>query len=299
MDFPTHDILKRRLRYRRTPLPNRTEIQSRDIEVFKKLNVHGILNRYYLFRLTKEHGTNEQYFTKRLTVLFHQGYLKRIGSMNMNLISYYALDDKAIAVLQQYEEYHPISAGGWSNHNAAAGAITGSIEVACETAGFRFIPWHEIAPKLTYKFKNEKLGTLTPDALFGIDYKGTQRYYALEADLATEDLATISGKFVKYRQLIDHEKYKDGYRIPNLKVIFITTLERRKDNFLTKLLALDKQGCDYMLFSTMPYFYNTSTFDDPRMEKLALDVPVMEDFLTRPYQRAGRSDFFIDNPARQ
>ena len=307
MELKTHDINNRRLPYVRVSTGKRITPQDRDIEIFECLQTHGILSSRYLYDLTKHIAKDETGLKKRLGDLFHEAntahggpYLDRWGDGLRAETSFYQLTDRAIQVLKDYDLRQPVVHDGWWKHQAMTAAITASIDLACREKGFTFIRQDQIAAELRVKTDH---GPLVPDALFGIRYGDGARYFALEADRASEDMDTIEGKVLKYRDLIGNTHFKKAYNIPNLICLIITTNSGRVKNILKRIeqncKGSEGPGSNYILVSHIPYFYNIPKYADPRLKRSALDVPVMDDLMTRPYQRAGRSDFFIDNPARQ
>ena len=118
--------------------------------------------------------------------------------------------------------------------------ITASIELAAQEASFRFISQEEIfshtkCPESTRRAKNPLelpalMSTLIPDQLFGIEYQGKFRFFALEADrnhesIASKDLAKNSyGRKIKgYSEIFGNRIYKTVWGIPNLRVLTVTT----------------------------------------------------------------------------
>ena len=72
---------------------------------------------------------------------------------------------------------------------------------------------------------------IEPDALFAIN----DRFFALEADMGTESIeAVIKPKIRAYREIVASGVIDDHFGIDNLRVLFVTTNEKRMRNIMKR-----------------------------------------------------------------
>jgi hypothetical protein len=80
---------------------------------------------------------------------------------------------------------------------------------------------------------------IEPDALFAID----DRMYAIEADMGTESIETlIKGKIRAYREIVASRAIDDQFAIDNLKILFVTTNEKRMRNMMAAVASIAREG---------------------------------------------------------
>jgi len=218
---------------------------------------------------------------------------------------------RADAILKAAGRYHSIKHGGWFEHQVANACISASLHLAALHAEQRFFTPDEIAEDIGVTvpysigdrdFDNHRL---VPDYLFGVD-----RYYAVETDLGNEvgradiDLThrrkTYERMVLQYLELIGRGQddagtklYNTAYRIPRNKallVLFVTT-ERSKLDLMENIIKQHSPGgaCNFILMKHVPA-EAFSAYHSPKP---------LYTLWTDPWKRAGRSDFGINNPARQ
>lgn len=108
---------------------------------------------------------------------------------------------------------------------------------------------------------------LVPDDLFGIDYGGKYRFFAVEIDRKTERLTTTNmeqrelhksvygQKVLSYIDILRNGIYKQHWGIPNLIVLTVTTNQTHMQNMMAHLKSLNEpklQG--HFLFQAKPDF---------------------------------------------
>lgn len=246
------DTKERRLRHAgRQPLGRKILLTSQRLALFEVLQRHGTLPTNFLHAFA---GGNHNSLQLALTNSYNESnnphgapYLERpwqqFQSFNARYqpVIYELTDTGRLALsdhgkLDKYAQ--PIT--GHYIHRFMTACITASLELAATEAGFRFISQEEIfkhdkCPESTRQAKNPLelpalMSTLIPDQLFGIEYQGKFRFYALEADrnhetIASKELAKNSyGRKIKgYSEIFGNKIYKTVWGIPNLRVLTVTT----------------------------------------------------------------------------
>ena len=298
------DTANRRLRHvGRQPIGGKVILTPKDLALFAVLQRHGSLPTSYLHAFTAGAYNGHQ---KRLTKLYNErdtlhggAYLERpwqqFQSFNARYQPViYELTDAARLALaddDRRDRYaQPIT--GHYVHRFMTACITASIELAAVAAGFRFISQEEIlrhpkCPESTRRSKNPLAlpalsSTLIPDQLFGIEYDGKFRFYALEADrnhetIASRELAKNSygRKIHAYAEVFASQSYRTMWGLPNLLVLTVTTNPAHMNGMIdyVKSVAPD----------TRPFLFKCKA-DFGRDWR----VPgVMPDLVSEPWQRAG------------
>ena len=168
-------------------------LTPRDLDIFAVLDRHGWLPTPYIAELISRPRKKVR---ERLNVLYHAGYLYRPSqqqdAFNARYQSYtYALDVAGRKILGNRANRFATPPGGWALHQYMTSCLTASIELSCRKHGFEFISQETILGSKGCTDRKLELLTRTkliPDQLFGIRYPdGRARFFALEADRATED----------------------------------------------------------------------------------------------------------------
>ena len=132
-------------------------------------------------------------------------------------------------------------------HRFLTAKITAHAELAATSPGQRFISSGEIArhprfPEETLRAPNPLAvrvsgGVVIPDALYGIDYGGKFRFFAIEADRGTEAIfghgqgsSHIRGKVERYIAMLNTHAYKRAWGVPVLTVRFVSEQSNRSKN---------------------------------------------------------------------
>lgn len=266
--------LPRKNRDRHTPAPNgrRAKITDNDIYgVFEPLSRYALLTTKQLVAFDRRYPQRTR---DRLTALFHEDrrWLHRLGQ-DIAFANYLARDE--IYQLAEEAALLLISKGLIPNaewvftsriggnitmpsrlirlaHDHMASDIGLDIEIGARAAGVPFVNHVEIikaAPAATQKLKYplrlpvpEVPGApkwIEPDALFGLG----GRYFALEADMNTENISTIiRAKIISYREIVAACAIDEHLSIDNLTVLFVTTSEPRQRAIMEEVRAIARNG---------------------------------------------------------
>lgn len=287
---PKFDALGRRCRIRPTPTGKRITPQPRDLHWFEKLAEHGPLPSSFLLAFANDTHRSEKRAKERLTDLFneertpHNGaYLTRPAQQFRTLNArynqlVYDLSPASVAALRKNgSTIRPARSGPWQ-HSLMVSCITASIELACnERADINYIPQSKILARAEapLRWQTEICDPDTgatyekdflPDAVFGLEYltpSGKRyRFYALEADRATEPLRSAEIHRKSFlRHLLQYEDYieGDGYQkhlnlTSPMMVLNVTTSEERMRRMLALTAELFPAGNSYQLFQVWEPF---------------------------------------------
>ena len=256
------DALNRRRKFQgRQPTGKRIDLSPRDLSYFAALERHGPLSAPMLFELTKHLAANERGHKDRLTALYHETktqhggpYLERpeqqfhsTNALCQPMI--YEITNAATLALREAgiprQSLAPPS--GPYLHRFLTAKITAYAELAAISAGYRFISSGEIARHP--RFPEEKLrasnplavrvdgGVVIPDALYGVDFGGKFRFFAVEADRGTETImghgkqgSHLHGKIERYVSLLRSENFRTVWGLPVLNVRIVTQQPARAEN---------------------------------------------------------------------
>jgi hypothetical protein len=256
------DALNRRRKFQgRQPTGKRIDLSPRDLAYFAALERHGPLSAPMLFALTKHLAANERGHKDRLTALYHETktahggpYLERpeqqfysTNALCQPMI--YELTNAATQALREAgiprQSLAPPS--GPYLHRFLIAKITARAELKAAGAGHRFISSGEIARHP--RFPEETLrtpkplavrvagGIIIPDALYGVDFGGKFRFFAVEADRGTEPILGhgrlgnhLQGKIERYVSLLKAERFRLVWGIPVLTICIVTEQPVRADN---------------------------------------------------------------------
>jgi hypothetical protein len=333
----THDKLDRAFPNQLVLIDDAFTITDTDVYgTFEPINLHGPLFTSYLLDFAAFYRDTPRYTKDRLGWLARSTNIRYESEIagpvilrpkqqfpgpferpSRNMMLLHALSPRGAVVLKKAGRYHPIKHGGWFEHQVANGCISASLHLAALHAEQTFIPPDRIAEDtgvtVPYTIKDKKSGTskdfenhrLVPDYLFGVD-----RFYAVETDLGNEvgradiDLThrrkTYERMVLQYLELIGRSQddagtklYNTAYRIPRNKallVLFVTT-ERSKLDLMESIIKQHAPGgaCNFILMKHVPA-EAFSAFHSPKP---------LYTLWTEPWKRAGRGDFYINNPARQ
>lgn len=281
------DKIGRRNRLKPTSTGKRVSPTARDLLWFTKIHEHGPLPSPYLLKYMRGSHRSEKRAKERLTDLFnetntpHGGpYLTRpmqqfqtIDARYKPLV--YDLAPAATKALAEQNLLHGRTAhhGPWW-HAFMTSCITSSIELAyLAREDLNYIPQSAILARADAKLRwrtcivepvsgRSYAKDLLPDGVFGLEYMTKSgpryRFYALEADRATEPLR--SGNFHRksfLRHLLQYQDYIEGggYR-KHLKlsapmlVLNVTTDPARMQRMAEITAEQFPHGCNYQLFQS-------------------------------------------------
>lgn len=267
----TDAIISRRSRMCRTSTGKRLALTDRDIEIFRTLARYRYLRSNFIHTFVG--GASETRFKERLGDLFHEGYLDRpqeqwrlANNLNQPVVhelgkgARHVLSEAGIGDDEQRTWLRDIPHRQFE-HSLMVCEILASIDLGIrEHPGLRMIAWPEIlvkAPEATRKSDSpfrmtvrENNGSeckaVVPDAVFGIEYQGTDRklyrFFALEADRGTMPVArsnkqqsSFMGKLATYREAFANQVHKTQLGLPNLLVLSVTNSEQRQSEIMRRL----------------------------------------------------------------
>lgn len=319
----THDAMQRRRRDRPLSTGKRVTPQERDLLWFQALHRHGPLSSTYLHAFSEHLRRNEKRARDRLTDLFNEdrtphggAYLTRpiqqfrtFDARYQDLV--YELGAPAELALKEkglWSDHAPAPSGPWT-HRYMVSAITASIELATlSDPTLTYIPQEAILARSgatlrhPVSFENpvtgkEETRDLIPDALFGLEYATPQgkayRFFVVEADRATEPsrASTFNRKshlrnILQYRNYVGRGLYKDHLGLTaGMLVLNVTTTMATMEKMIDLCGEVSEgRGNSYMLFRTIDDF--GGYFKPPK---------VLDEFLSKPWIRAGQSEFAIEH----
>jgi hypothetical protein len=170
--------------------------------------------------------------------------------------------------------------------NACVGA---SLELAVARDGKKYLAEHDIfehggAGQMSIPVDR---GTLVPDRLFGIDYGGKCRFFAVEIDRNTESIErrslaqnSFAQKIKGYTDILQYKFYRSHWGLPHLIVMFVTTNATHMANMIDYVRA--NAFAKHFLFKAKPEF------------GVNWRIPaVMSDLYSEPWTRATGENFSI------
>ena len=151
---------------------------------------------------------------------------------------------------------------------------------------------------ISHRFENHRKSidtTITPDALFGLGYGHGWRFFALEADRATETIRPSAAfrnsylrKLLGYQEILARHVYQEQFGLPKFGfyVLTVTTSEARLESIralVEEVVARDWRR--FFLFKAVPQF---RAFERTPLPTL--------DLLATPWQRAKGEPLDIGKP---
>ena len=297
------DTRGRRLRFERNPKDNAFAVTERDLVLLEAIHRHGPLPSNYLFEFTRACCASELHLKHRLTKLYHgltdgTYFLERPSQQYQNFLAraqhcIYDLGPGAKILLAEAGRLSPYIRNRSDPfvHRFMTGCVSASIELACIRAGIRYLHRADIfahpkCPDATRRAENPlSLGAngkpTIPDELFGLDYGGKFRFFAIEIDRNTESIerrslgqTAFGRKLRAYSDIFDQRTFRVSWGIPNLLVLIVTTNATHMTNMIDHLRSSTTAHCEKFLFKSKPEFGINWTVPD-----------VMDDLLTTPWTR--------------
>jgi hypothetical protein len=263
---------KHRPRSRPTPSGRNTLITDNDIfGIFEPLSRHAQLITKQIVAFDSRYVSTTR---NRLTDIYHaEGkWLVRL-SETLKLANFLIVDEmhslgknaedllKVRGIIPADDWVRMSRVGGNSKapsrifrlaHDHMASHIALDIEIGARAAKRRFRNHIEIitnAPERTHRFPKpirvvvppipDAPKWIEPDALIGID----DRYFAIEADTGSESIeGVIKPKIRAYREIIASGMIDDHYGVDNLRVLFVTTSEKRMRNMIAAVASIAREG---------------------------------------------------------
>jgi hypothetical protein len=263
---------KNRSRSQPTPIGRQTLITDNDIfGIFEPLSRHAQLTTKQLVAFDPRYASTTR---NRLTDIYHaEGkWLVRL-SETLRLANFLIAEEmhslgrdaedllKMRGIIPSDDWVRMSRVGGNSKapsrifrlaHDHMASHIALDIEIGARAAKRRFRNHIEIinnAPERTQRFPKPirvlvppipaAPKWIEPDALIGID----DRYFAIEADTGSESIeGVIKPKIRAYREIIASGMIDDHYGVDNLRVLFVTTNEKRMRNMIAAVASIAREG---------------------------------------------------------
>jgi Replication-relaxation len=270
------DALNRRKKFQgRQPTGQRIDLTPRDLAYFAALERHGPLSGPVLYEFAKSRAHNERGHKDRLTALYHETktmhggpYLERpeqqFAAYNARCQPMvYELTNASHLALRQagIPKQAATPPSGPYLHRFMTAAITAKTELDAVQNGLRFVASGEImqhpkCPESTRSASNPLAiraagRVIIPDALYGIDYGGKFKFWALEADRGTEPLKGrgrasryIADKIDAYQAALKTEAYRHTWGIPILSVRIVCESTLRAEHIgrlVRKIVTSDFQ----------------------------------------------------------
>jgi hypothetical protein len=117
--------------------------------------------------------------------------------------------------------------------------------------------------------------TVIPDQLFRITYADNIKFFALEADRASEDYETVREKLRRWSEVLRRGIHRKQCGTPSLIVLTVTTSEYRMKHIMRMLSAATDDTAPFL-------FKHRANFGDAWCVP-----PIMYDLLETPWQRVG------------
>ena len=126
---------------------------------------------------------------------------------------------------------------------------------------------------------------IEPDALFALG----DRYFAIEADTGSESIeSVIKPKIRAYRQIVAMGMIDEHFGIDNLRVLFVTTSEKRMRNMMDAVASIARNGRSTLFgFACRPDLQQPAGAPAPDGS-----------MFTQPWPRAGTDDLRLDQFGR-
>ncbi|PHP65441.1 hypothetical protein CSC94_18960 [Zhengella mangrovi] len=291
----THDALGRATFHHIDYRPG-TRPTEREIRWLRFIQRHGPQSSIYLHELTRDTHRDRDTSLRQMQKLRAGGFLmcprQQRATENASFNPYiYELTSKARDWLEELglAENTVRPTGHWV-HQYMVSCITSSIDIALQRQGMGYIPAHKILERARTTISID-LGrkTLTPDALFGMDYGGLYRFYCLEADRGTEPKDSKAARksyrstIEDYSTLIGDKLYKKDYGLTaGMLLLYVFSSKANERRFLETVQATLGTRSAYILTQTIPGFHGF--FRPPQL---------LSALMEKPWSRAGHEPFEI------
>lgn len=246
-----------------------TRLTNREVRWLKHIERHGPQSSIYLYELTKDTHRCKDTALRQMQKLRAGGYLclprQQRATEHSNFNAFiYDLPPNAREYLFNNDIAEPVVRphGHWI-HGYMTSCITSSIDIAAARDGVRYIPAHEILAIKNAPFAIPIDGqNLIPDQLFALNYGGSFRAFALEADRGTEPkTSTAKRKSYKksielYRKLIERQIYKTHYGLKApLLVLWVFSSRSNEARFLELLKGQPERIRQHFLTQSIEGFH--------------------------------------------
>lgn len=257
-------------------------LTERDIDVVLALNRYRLLRTSQVKSLVYSSTSGLQVARRRLRLLFHNGYVKRIPSRiepgNGTAEDVYRLDEAGEAVLRRRgEEILSVATDEvkaiFVEHALAVSHVGVSLELALRRGGVpveleRFAPEHVLR-------KEMRKGVLVlegngrpmyPDALILLrgrgPYQHVRRLFLVEADRGTESSRVVLEKLAAYHAYRQRGLQKSfGEDLDGFRLLFVTASAVRVENLVRAFKAVP--GGDLVLLSDETKLNERTILEEP------------------------------------
>jgi hypothetical protein len=234
-------------------------IQPRDVALIRDIASFYFLNTAQILAL---HPGSRRNLQKRLSMLFHLGYVERPLSQKENALPsdflVYSLGKKGAFLA--FADKRDIKT--WAKRNAKisspnlAHALMVSQFRTVLTLGLqkrggiisRWLQGYDLKDELTLKSRTPDI---VPDAFFTVKLKDKQWHFFLEADRSTMSHHRFLAKMRAYWRWFAEKTYNAQLKIENFRVLTIANAEGRRDNLQTTAKDADpkRSGSGLFLFA--------------------------------------------------
>lgn len=270
----------RRPRFERSGVPS-LKLTARDIKIIELAFEHRFLRSSNILRL--ELGS-PQHVLRRLQLLFHHGYLSRplaqvqyyrqgsepmvygLGPLGLTAIK----NQTSLPFHNGPSKLNPAEPNPlFLQHTLAVAEATIAIEAACQkNPGTKFLRMsdfmsayagREFRSTVRVQHNNQVHPVpIVPDKVFGLQQANVPMVYCLEVDRGTMPVkrknlnqSSILRKMLAYHEFWRAKGHLEVFRVPRLRVLFLTTTEERADHFVTMNKCFNHgKGSGLFLFGT-------------------------------------------------
>ena len=233
-------------------------LTKRDRQVVEAVYVYRVLSREQIQRLffPSDRTTN-----RVLSRLYHHGFLERrflpvelgqgynqaiylLGERGADLLASTTGEDReTIAWKPQANEVGPL----FLDHTLAVNDVRIAVTLAATQKGFELTKWIDESTLKSQEMKDYVLAewkdsqgqtrkrrmAVVPDGYFVITLEKKRAHFFLEVDMATEANKRFADKVRGYLAYMASGKYHERYQTKSLRVLTVTTGEKRLQNLKT------------------------------------------------------------------
>lgn len=237
--------MPKRRRDQRDKQPRRMKLTERDIEI-----IHAV----YQYRILTQAQLQQLFFSARspaqrvLARLYHHRLLERkfLAVTSGRSPTLYVLDRKGADLLKQHFGLEDLK---WYNsskdvktdflaHTSAINDFRIALTLAAPAAGCELLKWvgeSELKAhydRVSIRTPSGKLQaiSLIPDSYFVLQTPRGLAHFFLEADLKSETVRVFKTKVLAYLAYYRSGQYERRYQTKSLRVLTVTTGQRRLDN---------------------------------------------------------------------
>ena len=258
------------------------QVTSRDVGILRLLYEYRFLTTPQLHALV---GGSKRYFTERLSLLYHHGYIDRPPQqMALRIFGYrfmiYALAHQGAQFLAHYFENEKYLRPRWTENNQAVQApqflhtlmishVRACLTLACKSRrDVELSIWHAPDVSLTsYQMEGRKV-CVKPDAYFVLtrhdsDGKHSAHFF-LECDRGTMTYTNLRRKLAGYWRMRTERSFVADWVPLNYRVLTVSPSYERTKSLVEVGKKADTRGKGSVLF----YFCHEKLFDLDHPERI-------------------------------